>query len=167
MVSASPYRHSPPTPRLKINQSFHAKHVDTVVIHDIRQITPQHPWTKVADPTLVSLVIVPVAFKDEYYGDLELSHGLANYFRDADITFFEAGTTISQCVYRLEITEERREFEQQVIAAEEMSTIGHSTFELVHGWGNYLGLVGYYIDAIQEELRERCVTSEYISEKWG
>ncbi len=168
VVSASPYRHSPPTLRLKINQSFHAKNVNTVVIHDIRQIAPQHPWTKVADPTLVSLVVVPVVFKDQYYGDLELSHGLANYFRDADITFFEAlAQQLASVLYRLEITEERREFEQRAIAAEEMSTIGHSTFELVHRLGNSLGLVGYYINAIQEELRERCVTSEYISEKLG
>ena len=166
VVSASPYRHSPPTPRLKINHGFHAYNGRSIVIHDISQVTPQYEWTKVSDPTLVSLVVVPIAFKDYYYGDFELSHSLANYFLDADIAFFEAlAQQLASIIYRLEITQDRQEFEQRAIAAEEMSTIGHSTFELVHRLGNSLGLVGYYINAIQEELQKRRVMSEYIAEK--
>lgn len=166
VVSASPYRQSPPTLRLKINHSFHAHNGETIVIHDISQISPQHEWTKVTDPTLISLVVTPITFKDQYYGDLELSHGQANYFRDADITFFEAlAQQLASIIYRLEITQDRQEFEQRARAAEEMSTIGHSTFELVHRLGNSLGLVDYYINVIQEELQIKGVTSETIREK--
>src|SRR5262249_33822359 len=101
-----------------------------------------------------------------YYGDLSLSHGVANYFRDADIAFFEAlAQQLASIIYRLEITAERQEFEQRVIAAEEMCSIGHSTFELVHRLGNSLGLVGYYVNSIREDLQMKRVVSEYISEK--
>jgi signal transduction histidine kinase len=166
VVAASPYRYSPPIPRLKTNQSFNAHNGRTVLIHDINQIPPEYQWTRIADPTLASLVIVPITFKDYYYGDLSLSHGMANYFRDADITFFEAlAQQLASIIYRLEITAERQEFEQRVIAAEEMSSIGHSTFELVHRLGNSLGLVGYYVNSIREELQTKRVVSEYISEK--
>jgi GAF domain-containing protein len=166
VVSSSYHRHLSPIPRLRIHQSFNVHHGKTVVIRDINEGGTQYQWIKFADPKLVSLVIIPFVFKSHYYGDISLGHDIANYFDDADITFFEAlAQQLASVLSRLEVIEERQEFQQRAIAAEEMSTISDSTFELVHRLGNSLGLVGYYINAIQEELQVRGVVSEYISEK--
>jgi polar amino acid transport system substrate-binding protein len=59
----------------------------------------------------------------------------------------------------------RQDSEQRVKAAEEMSSIGQSVFEVTHRLGNDLGLVRSYVNDIRSELKRLDVTNILISEK--
>ena len=83
-------------------------------------------------------MITPVQFKDRYYGNLALGHREAGYFRSSEISFFEGLVDqLASTTYRLETAKARQEFEQ-------ISSIGHSAFELTHRLANDLGLVEFY-----------------------
>ncbi len=111
-----------------------------------------------------SAVITPIQFNDRDYGVLILASEAISYFRDADIPFFEGlAQQLASTIYRIETVQERQEFERRAFAAEVMSTIGQSAYELTHRLGNGLGLVESYVDTIRAELDMLHVNNSEVS----
>jgi GAF domain-containing protein len=168
-IRASYHRYYPPFPLMALDGGINgqvARERRTIVIYDTARLPQDVNPVKLPDPTVRSLVITPIQFKERYYGNLDLSHKEAGYFRDADIQFFEGLTQqLASTIYRLETVQQRREFEQRAISAEVMSSIGQIAFELTHRWGNDLGLVRSYINDIRSELKSLDVTSPFTAEK--
>jgi len=135
------------------------------VIFDINN-PPAGVSVSLSDPMTHSLAIMPIKFKDQYYGNLGLSHEDIGYFQGTDINFYEGlAQQLASTIYRLETAQERQDFKQRAISAEAMSSIGQIAFELTHRWGNDLGLVRSYVNDIRSELKALNVTSTFISEK--
>jgi GAF domain-containing protein len=159
----------PPFPNRKVNEGLTglvARERRTIVIHDIHNPPPGIAPTHLSDPAIHSLLLTPIVFKDQYYGNLELSHKDVDCFNDTDVIFFEGLTQqLATTIYRLETAQERQEFEHQVQSAEIMSSIGQVSFELTHRWGNDLGLVAAYVDDIRLELGMQAVANPIISKK--
>ena len=121
---------------------------------------------QLVDPHTRSLLITPIIFENEYYGNLGLTSREVGHFQYADRLFFEGlAQQLATTIHRLEIVQARREFERRALAAEEMSSIGQSAFEVTHRLGNDLGLVEAYISDIQAEMENLKVRSPYISNK--
>ncbi|MFL5655250.1 MAG: GAF domain-containing protein [Ktedonobacteraceae bacterium] len=155
--------------RMKLNEGLTgsvARERRTIVIHDIHNPPPGIVPAQLSDLTIRSLLVIPIVFKDRYYGNLELSHNDIDCFRDTDVIFFEGlAQQLATTIYRLETAQERQEFEHQVQSAEIMSSIGQVTFELTHRWGNDLGLIEPYVDDIRQELAAQAATNSVISKK--
>jgi len=166
---ASPYRNSPLFDRIELNEGLNgqaARERRTIVIHDANHLPPDVISIKQSDPGMYSFVVTPIMFKDQYYGNLGLRHEDVGHFRGTDIHFFEGlAQQLASTIHRLETTQERQEFEQRALAAEEMSLIGQSAFEVTHRLGNDLGLVNLYISDIHSELEKLGVTNGLISKK--
>src|SRR5205823_5404759 len=118
----------------------------TIEIPDIKNpppgVDPQQP----VDPNTRSLLITPIIFEKEYYGNLGLTNREIGHFQHADRLFFEGlAQQLATTIHRLETLQARREFERRALAAEEMSSIGQSAFEVTHRLGNDLGLVESYV----------------------
>src|SRR5207244_4135399 len=141
--------------RMKLNEGLTglvARERRTIVIHDIHNPPPGIVLAQLSDPTIRSLLVIPIVFKDRYYGNLELSDNDIHCFRDTDVIFFEGlAQQLATTIYRLETAHERHEFEHQAQSAAIMSSIGQVSFELTHRWGNSLGLVEAYVDDIRLE----------------
>jgi GAF domain-containing protein len=166
LVCSSPPRYSPPTAKIGIGEKFNgrvARELHTLVIDDISQWPPE---SRPADPTIQSLLITPVTFKDRYYGNLELTHEEIAHFQDKDQEFF-AGLVqqLASTLYRLEITQERQELTQRARAAETMISIGQATYEITHRIGNDLGLVGSCVSHIKANLQSPGISNVFIDDK--
>jgi GAF domain-containing protein len=158
--------------------SFHRKAVNsgingqvareqrTIMISDITNPPPDAAVPQPSDPETRSLLIAPIVFKEEYYGNLVLNHKEVDHFQGADILFFEGlAQQLASTIYRLETTKARQESEQRAASAEEMSSIGQSAFEVTHRLDNDLGLVDLYVTDIQSELEKQGVMNTRISKK--
>ncbi len=111
-----------------------------------------------------STVMTPIQFHHRSYGILILANETVGFFRDADIPFFEGlAQQLASTLHRIETMQERKEFEKRAFAAEVMSTIGQSAYELSHRLGNDLGLVESYVNTIQAELTIGHVRNAVIS----
>ncbi|HLX56315.1 MAG TPA: GAF domain-containing protein [Ktedonobacteraceae bacterium] len=168
-IRASYHQYSPPFSRMKLDEGINgqvARERRTIVIHDTNRPPPDVVPAKLSDPTVRSLIITPIIFEERYYGNLGLGHKEVGRFRDADVHFLEGLTQqLASTIYRLETVQERQEFEQRIISAEAMSSIGQIAFELTHRWGNDLGLVRSYVNDIRTELKSLHTTSPLITEK--
>ena len=166
---ASPGRNSPLFERIALNEGLNgqvARERRTMVVHDANHLPPDVISIKQSDPGMYSFVVIPIKFKDQYYGNLGLRHEDVGHFRGTDIHFYEGlAQQLASTIYRLEAAQERQEFEQRALAAEEMSLIGQSAFEVTHRLGNDLGLVNLYISDIHSELEKQGVTNGLISKK--
>ena len=174
LVCKSPEEISPPVAQYtqslaQLENSFSSS-TDTKrqasIILDIT--TPPHTYLHsiIHDPTLRSVMIVPIGFKDRYYGILELYHHEANHFRKLDEQFIQGlSQQLASTLYRIQANQERQEFETRVTVAEAMSTIGQSAFELTHRLGNDLGLVPSYVEEVQSELEQQCIQNHHVSKK--
>jgi GAF domain-containing protein len=164
MTYASWYRYSPPSQYISLHEGFNgrvAREQKTWVIDDIYELSAEYP--RPTDPTIRSLIIAPIIFKDQYYGNLELSHEGVAHFRDKDKEFFEGlAQQLASTLYRLEITRERQELGQRAQAAEVMIAAAQSTYEITHRLGNDLGLVEFWVSTIQEELKNLNVNNTLI-----
>jgi GAF domain-containing protein len=164
LAYASPHRYSPPSEQISLNEGFNgwvARERKTLAIKDVYELEDEYP--RPADPTIHSLLITPIMFKDEYYGNLELSHEAVAHFRGKDKEFFEGlAQQLASTLYRLEITQERQELEQRAQAAEVMVSMAQSTYEITHRLGNDLGLVEYWVHTIEEELQHLTVNNPLI-----
>jgi GAF domain-containing protein len=101
-----------------------------------------------------SLVVTPIQFEDQYYGNLTLIHQQPNHFQDADVELFEGlAQQLALTLHRLEIAHAAQETQQRILASEIMSSIGQAAYELAHRLNNDLGLVRRSLNRIQEELR--------------
>jgi len=166
---ASPYRNAPLFEQIELKEGLNgqvARERRTIVIHDANHLPPDVISIKQSDPGMYSFVVTPIMFKDQYYGNLGLRHEDVGHFRGTDIHFFEGlAQQLASTIHRLETAQERQEFEQRAQAAEEMSLIGQSAFEVTHRLGNDLGLVNLYISDIHSELEKLGVTNGLISKK--
>ena len=169
MVGASRAEYSSLFPRQNLDEGVNgqvSKERRTIVIDDTNNppsgvVTPQ-----LSDPTIRSLLITPIMFKERYYGNLGLSNEDIGSFRSADRRFLEGlAQQLASTIYRLETVEARQEFEQRARAAEVMSSIGQVAFELTHHWDNDLGLFVSYVNDIQSELEKLGVMSQFIAKK--
>jgi len=139
---------------------------ETLVIHDRDHLPADISTISLADPGMHSYIITPIMFKDQYYGNLDLRHREVGHFRGADILFFEALTQqLANTIHRLETAKARLESEQRVKAAEEMSSIGQSAYEVTHRLGNDLGLVSSYVEDIESEMNKLGISSAFINRK--
>jgi len=138
----------------------------TIVLEDTDHPPSSIVSPKLSDPKACSLLITPIMFEEQYYGNLGLSHKNIGHFQDADILFFEGlAQQLASTIYRLETVQERQELKQRAISAEAMSDIGHMAFELTHRWDNDLGLVRSYVNDIRLELEKLSVTNPFIAKK--
>lgn len=113
------------------------------------------------NPSLRSLIIAPILFKDRYYGNLALGHEDIGHFHGSDIQFFEGlAGQLASTMYRLETIKARQ-------ALEQMSSIGQSAFEVTHRLDNDLGLVGVYVNDIQAEMEDYKIENEVIHRRLG
>lgn len=123
-----------------------AREQQTISINDIHYLPPHLPEVKLDEKTNRSLVVVPIRFKESFYGTLGLSHQKASYFKETDIKFFEGlAHQLGATIYRLESEKRAQELEK-------LSAIGHFAFELTHRWDNDLGLVKSHVNNINAEL---------------
>src|SRR5579885_1389686 len=152
-----------PFMRIKLDEDLNglvAQERQCKMIIDTRNL-PEGVVLKWLRPATRSLLIVPIQFKDRYYGNIELGHSEAGYFRGSEISFFEGlADQLASTIYRLEKARERQELEL-------ISSLGESAFELTHRLANDLGLVEFYAADIQWQLRESGVKNELIIEKLG
>jgi len=140
----------------------------TIVVHNIEHPPPHVASIKQSDSHMHSFVVTPIAFEDRYYGNLGLRHEQAGHFLGTDIQLFEGlAQQLASAISRLETAQERQEFEQRALSAEEMSSIGQSAYEVTHRLGNDLGLVESYISDIQSELESLGINSKFVSRKLG
>jgi GAF domain-containing protein/anti-sigma regulatory factor (Ser/Thr protein kinase) len=157
---ASRYQSAPPFERIKLDEGLNgqvARERRTGVIHDT-QNPPPDMIVKLSDTMTRSLLITPVKFKDRYYGNLALGHRDTGYFRGSEVGFFEGlADQLASTIYRLETARARQEFEK-------ISSFGQSAFELTHRLANDLGLVEFYVDGIQRQMRQFDMTDESIAE---
>src|SRR5205085_11802252 len=160
---------SPLFPRLNLDTGVNgqvARELRTLMVHDTRNPSPDVAPAQLPDPTIRSLLITPIMFKNQYYGNLALRHKDIGYFEGADITFFEGlAQQLATTIYRLETAQERQEFEHRISSLEIMSSIGQVAFELTHRWGNDLGLVAVYVDDIRLELEAEAVRNTTVAKK--
>ncbi|MFL5702789.1 MAG: GAF domain-containing protein [Ktedonobacteraceae bacterium] len=163
------HREAPLFERIKIDEGLNgqvARERKTIVVHDSNNLPESITAVKQSDPRMHSFAIIPILFKDQYYGNLGLRHEDVGHFRGADISFFDwLAQQLGSTLYRLDTAQARQEFEQQAVAAEEMSSIGQSAFEVTHRLGNDLGLVETYISDIRSELKKQGITSDVVSRK--
>ncbi len=166
---ASKNRQAFPFDLIKLDEGLNgqvAREQNTLVRDDIKHLPSDIAPIKQSDPGMHSFVVIPIQFKDRYYGNLGLRNEDSGYFRSTDILFFEGlSQQLASTIYRLETVQARQDSEQRVKAAEEMSLIGQSVFEVTHRLGNDLGLVRSYVNDIRSELKRLDVTNILISEK--
>ncbi|HEY1348912.1 MAG TPA: GAF domain-containing protein [Ktedonobacteraceae bacterium] len=164
LVASSAYRNCPPSSTIDIHEQFNgrvARELRTLVIDDVGQDCPSGP----ADPTIRSLLITPITFKERYYGNLELTHHQSGHFQDKDQEFFEGlAQQLASTLYRLEITQERQELAQRAREAETMVSIGQAAYEITHRIGNDLGLVGSYTARVRENVLSVRVNGAFVCE---
>ena len=165
---ASQHQKSPLFPRMKLTEGLNgqvAREQHTIVVEDTAN-PPPGVEIQLSDPATRSVVIIPIKFKDRYYGNLGLAHEKPGYFRSADISLYEGlAQQLAGTIYRLEITDERQVFEQRALSAEEMSSIGQSAFEITHRLANDLGLVPSFVEDIEVTLAGEGIKNSYIHGK--
>jgi GAF domain-containing protein len=138
----------------------------TLVVSDIENPPSDLAIPQPSDQATRSRLVTPIMFEEQYYGNLGLNHREIGHFQNADILFFEGlAQLLASTIHRLETAQERQEFEQRALAAEEMSLIGQSAFEVTHRLGNDLGLVNLYISDIHSELEKLGVANGLIFKK--
>ena len=140
----------------------------TIVIHNTSSFPPDVVSIKQSDPSMHSFIVTPILFKDQYYGNIGLSHRNIRSFRGTDIIFFEAlAQQLASTIYQLKSAYARQEFEQRALSAEEMSSIGQSAFEVTHGLGDdFWDLLENCFTNIKLELKKLGVNSKFICEIW-
>lgn len=106
-----------------------------------------------SNPADRAFVVVPILFRNNYYGNLALSHPRPNHFAEADVKLIlglaqQLGITI----HRLEEVSARQQADQRAREAQAMSWIGKQTYEIAHRMGNDLGLVPRNVRKIRKLL---------------
>lgn len=167
----SPYRQTHINERIVVGEGLNglvAREQKTLVTDDKDHLPSGATMAKQSDPDMHSYIIVPILFKDLYYGNLDLRHEEIARFHDADIHFFEGlAQQLANTIHRLETARARQESDRLARAAAEMSSIGQSAYEVTHRLGNDLGLIELYVNDIQAELEQIGVGSAFIDRKLG
>jgi len=138
----------------------------TIVIDDIHHLPPNLAVPRPSNASTRSLLITPILFENQYYGNLGLNHPEAGHFQGADILFFEGlAQQLASTIHRLETVQARKEIEQRAMESEQMSSFGQYVFEVTHRLGNDLGVVSPYVSDIQSELADVGLHNPYIAKK--
>jgi GAF domain-containing protein len=165
LAASSAYRNCAPSLKIEMHSPFNgrvARELRTLVIDEI---DPGDPASRPADPTIRSLLITPITFKERYYGNLELTHHQSRHFQDKDQEFFEGlAQQLASTLYRLEITQERQELAQRAKEAETMVSIGQAAYEITHRIGNDLGLVGSYTARVRANVLSVQINGAFVCE---
>lgn len=127
---------------------------------------PDDAFLKFTGFILNTLVIIPIIFGDQYYGNIVFFHPGIEQFRKSDIDVFEGLTQqLSSTIYRLRMVEEHQgAFTQQSLSLLERDRISEIVSELVHSLSNDLGLIEIFIKEIFEELGGQETINEFIQE---
>lgn len=138
----------------------------TIVIDDIDHLLPNLAVPRPSNANTRSLLITPILFELQYYGNLGLNHSEVGHFQGADILFFEGlAQQLASTIHRLETVQARKDVEQRAMESEQMSSFGQYVFEVTHRLGNDLGVVSPYVSDIQGELEEQGLHNPYIATK--
>lgn len=159
-------RDNPPRERMKLDEGVNGRVAEerkTVIIHDTRKdLNGVRP--KLSDPQTRSLIVAPIDYGQQFYGTLTLSESRYYAFGESDVRLLEGlARQLALTLYRLEITEANSQAEQRISAAEAMSAMGQSAFELAHRLGNDLGLVNTYVENLEDILKLLEVNSDDLS----
>jgi GAF domain-containing protein len=169
LVCSSPHRQTRINEKIAFGEGLNghvARERKTLVIDDKDHLPPGVAAVKQSDPSMHSFLVIPIMFKDQYYGNFDLRQEEVGHFRGTDILFFEGlAQQLASTIYRLETAKSHQESEQRARAAEEMSSIGQSAYEVTHRLGNDLGLVESYVEDIQTEMENLVVSSPLIDRK--
>lgn len=142
----------------------------TIVINDLTN-PPRGVDPKPASTEMRSLIVTPIFFEEQYYGNLFLTHNEIGFFEeegvkdvgsfvDEDIKLLEGlAEQLGVTIHRLEAVRERlaaveatQKAEQRVREAEIMTAWGQLNSGLAHSLGNNLGHIEESIDFIRGEL---------------
>lgn len=148
-------RQNPPRTHMGLEDGISgqvARERRTIVIHDTGN-PPEGVTPKLADAETKSAIVTPILYDQYLYGTLALTETRTNVFLDADVKLIEGlARQLALTLHRLEMMEASNLAEQRATAAEAMSTMGQSAFELAHRLGNDLGLVRTYVENIEDIL---------------
>ncbi|GHO82195.1 GAF domain-containing protein [Dictyobacter formicarum] len=168
-VRSSHPEHIPPFQTMKIDEGINgqvARERHTISIVDAHKLPKGIGPAKLSDPETRSLAVIPVIFHEHLYGTLGVSHKEVGHFKEGDILFFEGlAQQLASTIYRLETEQESQELEQRALAADLMTNIGQSAFELIHRLGNEWGHIELSIDNIRDELEEHNHMNAFIAER--
>jgi GAF domain-containing protein len=141
-----------------------AREKQTVVVDDAQNPPPGvEPY--LSDIKTRSLVVTPVMFGNNYYGNLALSHGHPYYFNGADVQLLEGlAQQLAITIQRLEIVTARQGAEQRAKEYEVMGLIGQSAYELTHRLAGDLGPVRAWVHNIKIDLERREAMTAEIAE---
>ena len=157
-----------PPPRIMFGEGLNgrvAQQRATIVVPDVERL-PEGLQVLRPSPLVRSLLVTPVQFRDEYYGNLALIHQEANHFLDADVAPFEGlAAQLGLTIHRLEAIRAQQEGEQRIKEAETMSSIGQAGVELAHRLGNDLGPVRSLVNQIKRELSRTGIDNPAITKK--
>src|SRR5579875_2771274 len=143
-----------------------ARELRTIVIDDVENPPPGAALPQPSNLTTRSLLVTPILFENQYYGNLGLNHQEVGHFQNADIRFFEGlAQQLASTIHRLETVQARKEVEQRALESEQMSLFGQYVFEVTHRLGNDLGLVAPYVSDIESELEQLGLDNPYITKK--
>jgi GAF domain-containing protein len=170
LICASPGPISPPTHRHVQRLPYVSTDIpmlrQTQIVYDITAPAHTNLHAMIHDPDIRSMIIVPIWFKEQYYGTIGLCHHKTSHFRTLDAQFIQGlSHQLANTLYRIQANRERQDFKTRATVAEAMSAIGQSAFELTHRLGNDLGLVPTYIAGIQDELEKGSIHNPAISKK--
>lgn len=108
---------------------------------------------------LRSLLVIPIQFKERYYGTLGLSHEEAGYFRAMNIQFYEGlAQQLASAIYRLEVVQAQQD-------AEKLSLIGESAMNVTHFLANQLGLVESYVGYVRRRTADQLGQDDAVQSK--
>ncbi|GHO54556.1 GAF domain-containing protein [Ktedonobacter robiniae] len=145
------------------------QHYQLILKHHEKIIIGKQAYTSTSQPEPrdgQAMLLLPIRFDRRLYGTLTLVHREAGHFGKTDIEFYDSlAQQLGSTIYRLEVSQARLESEQRARAAEEVSLIGQSAFELTHRLGNDLGLVETYISSIKRRLDYHHMRDEIIESK--
>jgi signal transduction histidine kinase len=119
------HREAPLFERIKVDEGLNgqvARERKTIVVDNSDNLPEGIVAVKQSDPRMHSFVIIPILFKDQYYGNLGLRHEDVGHFRGADISFFDwLAQQLGSTLYRLDTAQARQELEQQGITNDVVS----------------------------------------------
>jgi len=167
LVRALPHEHSLFL-HIKLDEGLNgqvARERKTIVVQNVNE-PPQGVNVKPSSSSVQSLVVTPIQFKEEYYGNLALSHETINHFLYSDVELIEGlAQQLAITLHRLDTVVAAQEANQRTREASLMSSIGQSAFELAHRLGNDLGLIsGLYVNNISRGLKQQGVVDTSINE---
>jgi signal transduction histidine kinase len=167
----------PPFPRMALSEGVNGQlaqacqenpadeSCDTCMVYDVLR-PPPGLELKLSDPATHSLVVTPIVFQGQYYGNLGLSHPEPNYFKYTHLPLIEAlAQELATTIHRLETLHAKQEAERRAHELEAMSWIGRQAFAFAHRLSGDLGLIRTQIERIRDDLREHGIENRRVNKR--